>query len=401
MSRSLCLFTDSLYPSGVGEHMLTLGAALRQQYRVALVCPPSPPGQLLLQRARALGLETLALTVRGDPVARQCLCAWLQARRGAIFHGHAGSNREGYDGIYAAHEAGAAAIVRTEHLPEELADPAERRAYQRLQQAVDRIICVSAGVAATFWRAGVAEQRLRVVHNGINPPAAEPDRAGVRAALGVPPDALVALTVARFYPQKGHRYLAEAIPAVLAREHRAHFVWVGEGAEEGALRQQLAALGVDRHVTFVGQRPDVPSLLTAADVFVLPSLYEGLPLVALEAMAVGTPVVGTNVCGTNEVIDDGVTGRLVKVRDAAALAGALLEALLQPDRRVQWGDAGRRRFAERFTAARMARETVGVYEEVLHEKAARSHGLAGPDVTPVATASLAGQQRPGDALPAQ
>jgi glycosyltransferase involved in cell wall biosynthesis len=175
---------------------------------------------------------------------------------------------------------------------------------------------------------------------------------------------------------------------------------VGEGAEEDALRQQLAALGVDRHVTFTGQRSDVPALLAAADVFVLPSLYEGLPLVALEAMAVGRPIVGTRVCGTDEVVADGVTGRLVEARDAAALATALLEVLLQPDLRARWGDAGRRRFAEQFTAARMARQMADVYEEVLREKAAQSDGLAVPDVTSVGSALHAGQQCPEEVLPA-
>lgn len=400
MTRNLCLFTDSLYPSGVGEHILTLGAALRWQYRVTFVCPPSPPGRLLLRRAHSLGLEPLPLTIRGELVARQHLSAWLQTRRVTIFHGHAGSNREGYDGIHAAHEAGVPVVVRTEHLPEELVDPAERLPYQGLQQIVDRIICVSAGVAATFRRAGVTEQRLRVVQNGIYPPVAMPDRTRVRAVLGVPSDSLIALTVARFYPQKGHRYLAEAIPAVIAQVPQVHFVWVGEGAEEDALRQQLAALGVDRHVTFAGQRSDVPALLAASDVFVLPSLYEGLPLVALEAMALGRPIIGTRVCGTEEVVDDDVTGRLVEARDAAALVTALLEVLHQPDLRVRWGDAGRHRFAERFTAARMARQMADVYEEVLHEKATQSDNQSVREVTPVESASLAGQQGPEEAFPA-
>jgi glycosyltransferase involved in cell wall biosynthesis len=395
MSRSLCLFTDSLYPSGVGEHMLTLGAELRRRYRVAFVCPPSAPGRHLLQRARALGAETLALTVREDPMARQHLGDWLQARRIAVFHGHAGSNREGYDGIYAAHDAGVPAVVRTEHLPEELTAAVERRAYQRLQRVVDRVICVSAGVGATFRRAGVPQHRLRVVHNGIHPSVVVPDRVGVRAALGLPSEALIVLTVARFYPQKGHRYLAGAIPAVIEQAPRAHFVWVGEGVEEGALRQQLAALGVDRHVTFAGQRQDVPNLLAAADAFVLPSRYEGLPLVALEAMAVGTPVVATRVCGTSEVVDDGVTGRLTEAADEAALAAALLEVLTQPDLRVRWGEAGRQRFAERFTAARMAREIAEVYEEVLREKAAQREEGESSGVAPVASRPVARLQRPG------
>jgi len=105
--------------------------------------------------------------------------------------------------------------------------------------------------------------------------------------------------------------------------------------------------------------------MAAADLFVLPSLFEGLPLVALEAMAAGLPLVGTRVCGTAEVIVDGITGCLVEANDADALSEAILGTLARPELAARWGAAGRRHVAHQFSAARMARETAAVYEELL------------------------------------
>jgi glycosyltransferase involved in cell wall biosynthesis len=105
-------------------------------------------------------------------------------------------------------------------------------------------------------------------------------------------------------------------------------------------------------------------LLDAADVFVLPSRQEGLPLAALEAMDAGLPVVGTEVIGTAEVVVDGETGTLVPPR-AAALGDALAELLADPQLRARYGEAGRRRYLAEFTAKRMAAETFAVYEDVL------------------------------------
>ena len=364
MTLRVCLFTDSLYPSGVGEHLFDLAAELRKQYRVAFVCPPSRVGRPLLDRIGALGVETVALEVRGDPTARQYLTAWLRARRIEVFHEHAGCAWEGHEGIHAARAARVPAVIRTEHLPDVLTDPAERQRYYGLQQLVDRIICVSEGVRATFRQAGVPAHRLRVVRNGISPRRATPDPASVRAALGLPPDTLVVLTVARFYPQKGHRYLAAAAPAIVAQVPNVHFLWVGEGEHADELRRQVHALRLAERISFLGLRNDVPDLMAAADLFVLPSVFEGLPLVVLEAIAAGLPVVGTRVCGTSELIDDGVTGRLVDAGDAAALASAVSEALTQPSLRAAWARAAQQRCAEEGSAARMARETAAVYEEL-------------------------------------
>ena len=365
MIRHVCLFTDSLVPSGVGQHMLTLAAELREHYRVSVVCPPSAGGLALLERAAAMGLDTRALTVRGKRRGQEALGRWLRARQVDLFHAHAGIGWEGHAGISAARLAGVPVVVRTEHLPALIGIRRQHLKYRRLIPAVDRFICVSDEARASFACVGVPEQKLRTVRNGISRRPAPADREGVRARLGLPSEARIVLTVGRMTEQKGYDDLLAAIPDVLARQSAAHFVWVGEGPRERRLRPLVRARGLDAHVHLVGSRPDVPELMAAADLFVLPSLLEGLLLVVLEAMAAGLPVIGTQVCGTAEAVRDGVTGRLVPVQDPEALTAALLEVLECPTLAAQWGAAGRRRVEREFSAARMARETATIYDELL------------------------------------
>jgi len=371
----LCFFTDSLDPSGVGRHMLTLAAHLRDDYRISCVCPPTPAGRRLLDHAAALGLDTLALAVRDKGPAMPQLREWLRARRFALFHGHAGIGWEGQVGVYAARAAGVPVVVRTEHLPYLLTAPEQRTDHRLVLRQIDRLICVSEAVRASFRAAGVAEHQLRTVRNGIDPPPPiATDQRALRAGLGLPPSARLILTVGRLTAQKGYHVLAGAVPAVAARHPDAHFVWVGGGPLEGELRARVRDAGLADRVHLVGQRADIPALMAAAALFVLPSRFEGLPLVVLEAMAAGLPVVGTRVCGTTEAIVDGVTGRLVEAGDAADLAAALLETLAQPERAARWGRAGKRRVAQEFGAARMAAETAAIYEGLLDRRASEPFG---------------------------
>jgi glycosyltransferase involved in cell wall biosynthesis len=139
----------------------------------------------------------------------------------------------------------------------------------------------------------------------------------------------------------------------------------------GRGREQLVALAeeleIDHRTHFLGIRDDVPDLLGAADLFVLPSRWEGLGLVFLEAMAVGLPVVATRISAVPEVVQDGETGWLVPAGDPASLATALLTALDDPAERRRRGAAGRVRLEQRFGLERMLDETLAVYDEVLNE----------------------------------
>ena len=186
--------------------------------------------------------------------------------------------------------------------------------------------------------------------------------------LGLDRDSRIVLTVARYTEQKDHRTLLDAIPAILAFEPRARFVWVGTGPLQDSLMDAVRRQGLDRYVLFLGQRDDVPELMGAADIFALPSRFEGLPLVVLEAMAAGVPVVATRVCGTAEAVRHRVTGLLVEPGRPAELASALVAVLGNPAWGAQLGERGRIRAQRRFSAERMARETLALYDEVWNRK---------------------------------
>lgn len=378
-SLNVCLFTDSLEPSGLGEHMLTLAAELLPHYRVLFVCPPTERGEKLLIRAKNMGCSIMALNLHNETLAYEALGRRLRRLAICVFHCHAGIGWEGQRGVQAARHAGVPTVIRTEHLPYLLTDDQQQREYQKQWPLVDRFICVSAEAYVSHLQAGVPSDKLCVVRNGIRSARVAPDAAAVRAEFKLPDTAKIVLTVARMTEQKGHKHLLDAIPTIIAHEPDAHFVWVGDGPLEGDLRRQAEHLGVDEsRLIFAGWRQDIPRLLASADVFVLPSLFEGLPIVVLEAMAAGSAIVGTTVCGTREAIEDEVCGRLVEPANPAALATGVIEGLCHAESVVRWREAARRKYQQLFSADRMGRETADIYETAFAHQSWNAGGVRRP-----------------------
>jgi glycosyltransferase involved in cell wall biosynthesis len=399
MKPRVCLYTDSLAPSGVGQHMLTLAEQLLDEYDLSFACPPTPSGRGLLDRAGALGLETAEVDGAGADQSR--LIDLVGSLEPDLLHVHAGVCWEGHDGIRAARRAGVPAIVRTEHLAEltavfdleELPDlvhspyhlpdrrpsveelarrvAEDRSRYLEVADLVDLVICVSAGVRDSFVAVGLDADRTRVVRNGIRPSPAVSTAQETRARLGVGAQRRVVLSVGRLIDVKGHHFALGAVEEVVRRLPEALFVWVGSGPLEEELTEEVRAAGLEEHVQLIGHRGDVPDLVAASDLFLLTSMVEGLPLVVLEAMAAARPVVATRVCGTSEVVRDGVTGRLVAPGtlagggDVETLAAAILEPLEDQELAARWGEAGRALFEREFTSGHMARETSKVYTELI------------------------------------
>jgi glycosyltransferase involved in cell wall biosynthesis len=241
--------------------------------------------------------------------------------------------------------------------------PLLRRADNASARLCAKLIAVSEDTRRAYERQGYP-RRIDVVHNGVAPRDASAD--GVRSELGIPGDAPLVGEVGRLCDVKGQRELI----AALAELPGVHAVLVGADLEQGGaylrvLEREADAAGVRDRVVFAGRRDDVERVLEAIDVFALPSWTEGLPLVALEAMAHGRPVVATPVGGTPEVVVDGETGILVPPRDARALAGALRRLLEDADLRARMGAAGRARVQERFSEDAMAARVHELYEEAL------------------------------------
>ena len=363
--RSVCLCTASADPSGMGAHMLDLAAELRAELDVTVMAWASPRGRRVLDGAAALGVRAVALPHPRDRAYARTVEQALRSCPVDVFHLHAGTGREDFDTARAARAAGVPALVQTLHLPWLMGSVKHRGPLLHSLEPVDRLIAVSTGQRRTYERAGVPAELFATVLNGISPGTGLLPRGDARRALGVEEGQRVVLAVGRLLEQKGHATLLEAVPALAARCPDVVVVVVGHGPLPGRLERQAADLDVGDRVRLTGFVADARTLLSAADVFALPSRYEALPLAALEAMDAGLPVVATDAIGVPEVVVDGVTGLLVPRGDVAALAGALGDLLDEAERAGRLGAAGRARFLEHFTNARMSRETRAVYEDVL------------------------------------
>ena len=243
-----------------------------------------------------------------------------------------------------------------------------RFAYRHI---VDRILTPSHDLKRMLcehpW---IASESVDVVHNGVRVPPrpAEDEILRIRRELGVPEDVRVIVTAGRFSPQKGFSYLLDALPKVLQSFSDVHLVLIGEGELRGDLEHQIERLNIRDRVHLPGYRRDVPRLLGASDLFVLPSLYEGLPNVMLEAMAAGIPVVATSVNGVPEVVEDGVCGRLIPPKSGRHIESALCEFLGSWDRAREIGEAGRRRVESAFTVERMVDGVERVFQNAVLRK---------------------------------
>jgi starch synthase (maltosyl-transferring) len=223
-------------------------------------------------------------------------------------------------------------------------------------------VCVSQGVFR-FSRdvAGLNPARLVVIPNGIDP---RPFDTAVRlspAELALPEDAFLAFYVGRLDVQKGLPELLDAAEHVIDRRPRWHLMLAGDGPMRTWLVDEIdRRRGLWGRVHWLGRRDDIPALLKSADVLVLPSLWEGMPNVILEAMAASCPVIGTAVEGTEDLIVPGQTGWLIPPGDVVSLTQALLDAADFPERCLSYGAAGRRRVEKEFSLE----STVAAYESV-------------------------------------
>lgn len=321
-----------------------------------------------LEAAAAAGARTFLLGKGAARLAGLARLAKLaREERVDVVNGH---NPTGaMYGTFAARLAGVPVVVRTEH---SIHYPGRGfRFYGPVESLMtrlsDRVVCVCEAARRSHAdRFQGLEARFVTVLNGIaEPPAVPRPREAVRASLGLAPGQPMALTVGSLTPQKSQDVLLRAMAAARSRAPGAVLLVAGEGRLKEPLLALHAELGLGDAVRFLGPRTDVPDLMEACDAFVLSSSREGLSVTLLEAMRAGRATLATAVGGNAEAVADGVTGRIVPVGDVAAMADALAELLGDAGRRSAFGEAGRARWRERFTARRMVDSTEALYREAL------------------------------------
>jgi glycosyltransferase involved in cell wall biosynthesis len=359
-ARTVVHFTDASMFGGAEQMIVNLLSGLdRRRWNPVVLHHGEPRLGELIERLREIDVPSAEVA---RPNGRRAIGRFLRDVRPAIFHAHLNWPLACSDGIIAAALARTPGVVATQ----QLFSPIRSRRWMLRQKfvsaAVDRYIAVSHDMARMLRKACLfGASKVRVVHNGISTtPFERRGRPDARENLLGRGDRPVVLTLARLAPQKGIRYLVEAA----ARVPEALFAVAGDGPERGALQEQAAAAGLEERMLFLGHRTDVPDLLAACDVFVLPSLYEGLPVSVLEAMASGRPVVATRIGGTDEAVEDEVTGLLVPPADAGALAAAIRRLLADRLLARRLSESARDRVHGEFSSRVVADRTMDVYEEL-------------------------------------
>jgi glycosyltransferase involved in cell wall biosynthesis len=243
------------------------------------------------------------------------------------------------------------------------------RLTRYMAQRQHKIIAVSDAVRKnTIDALKIPAEKVVTIRNGtkIYEQNQSLDTASVRQKLGLNPQSSVIGCISRLIPeQKGLRYLLLAAKQVIQQKPESQFLIVGDGTFRNTLVELADQLGIKPNVSFVGWQHNIAEILASIDICAVPSLWDPLPRIVLEAMVAGKPVVASNVDGIPEAVIDGETGLLVPPADETKLAEAIVSLLINPEHAKQMGIAGRKRSIAEFSSERHAKEVFAIYCELL------------------------------------
>lgn len=327
LNHLACDPTGLLFPRAQGRGIITIPVSIRNEVDVRPVWP-------LRRRVRAEAYDIVHLHTK----RAHALAPWLRiGTRGPVF---LVTRRMDY--------------------------PVENNWYTHFlyNRYVDGVVAISQKIADLLIEGGVGKERIRVIHSGIDPRLFAQKENSSRQK-GSP---LIIGTAAVLEERKGHRFLLEAA-ALLKREgYPLEYWFAGEGSQREALQTQTVKLGLGVNVSFLGFISDVQKFLSQIDIFVLSSLYEGLGISVLEAMAAGKPVVVTRVGGLSELVESGKSGLLVPPADPRALADSIAKLAREQDLRANMGKNAMERVCRRFTMEQMALKNEGYYYDLLRRR---------------------------------
>jgi len=363
--------------AGAEQHLLTLLDGLRASNvdaRMILLVEPSNPMENYVQAATARGIPVEPMTIGShvDLTLHRRLYSALRHMQPDIVHTHL--LHADVFGIPAARAARVPIVVTSRHN-----DNTFRRRFpirqtnQALWQSVDAGIAISQSLARFCVEVeGAPAEKIHTIYYGLDPERWLVDAKGARVVLrrelGMGRHDLLVGMACRLIEQKGVTYGLKAFARVAEEFPAAHIVVAGDGPLREALENQAKWMTAAERVHFLGWRSDVPFLLAALDILLVPSLWEGFGLVLLEAMAQSIPIIASDVSALPEIVIHAETGLLAPPADVEALADALRLLLADKALRRHLGLMGQDRLEQHFGAARMVGETMALYEELLREK---------------------------------
>jgi glycosyltransferase involved in cell wall biosynthesis len=316
-----------------------------------------------------IDVRILHISTSRNPLSIYKLYKLLKRHKFDIIHTHAYS--AGTIGRVSAFLAGVPVIISHNHSVYDYYNKFYHLVEWILSLVTDRVICISEVVNRFVNKTQMINAgKLITIHNGIDDvcDVTEKSSSYLKKELGIPINHSVIGTIAHLEEHKGLKYLLEAASLLLASRRDISFLFVGEGALKEKLKKLCVDLKIEKTVIFAGERNDMPEILFSIDIFVLPSLREGLPLTILEAMACGRPVIATNVGGIPEAVKDGENGILVYPKDPEALYRAMNELLGDREKREKMGRIGKRMCDESFRAQTMVEKIEDLYDFFINKK---------------------------------
>ncbi|MFQ5612353.1 MAG: glycosyltransferase [Anaerolineae bacterium] len=252
---------------------------------------------------------------------------------------------------------------------------AHRLLYRGVRRWVGDLVAVSDDTKASVMQlTGLGDKDVVIIPNGVDVARFEGITTceSVREQLGFGKEAILVITVATLLPPKGHCHLIAAAPAVLEQYPNAHFLFIGDGVLRPRLEQQVDDLNLRNNIHFLGSRNDIPQLLAAGDLFVLPSEWEGLPIALLEAMVAGKPIVATDLTGVKLAMIHGETGLIVPPKNPERLAEAIVHLISCPDEAQAMGQAAKLRAAREFSIQKQAGDYIALYRRLLNHTVSKA-----------------------------
>jgi L-malate glycosyltransferase len=352
--------------SGGETQVLALTLALSAGgHRAELICNPDG---LLMERARAAGIRCHPLRIRNaiDIAAAMRLRTILRREHFDVVHFH---TSRAHSMAPLVRDCASAAVVtrRMDYRPNRLFAPL------LFNRSVDRVIAISNGVADSLEAAGVDRGYITTVASGVDiarfSPSSITEREQARGSLVFGRDEVAVVAIGALEVRKGHRYLIEAAASLAKRANSPaiRYFIAGDGSIRVELEHQIEQLGCSDRITMLGRIENPLDLLRAGDIFVMPSLKEGLGVAALEAMSCGLPVIASKVGGLAELVEHDRTGLQIEPAESDQLASAILRLAASPELRKRLGAAARVHVEQNYSMAAMAERTLAVYRACLSQ----------------------------------